>query len=105
MSGWRLEAYGRDRTDHVRPTQRSGVNGAADSRSWYDRSVSTVEIVTIVAGVVGIMFAAWRVAAYYSRLNADAHKALGDRIEANGQAIARVEGKVDTLIEMLRPRV
>ena len=70
---------------------------------WYDRSVSTVEIVTIVTGVAGIMFAAWRVAAYYSKLNADAHRTLGDRIEANGQAIARVEGKVDTLIEMLRP--
>ena len=66
--------------------------------------MSTVEIVTIVAGVAGILFAAWRVAAYYSKLNADAHQALGDRIEANGQAIARVEGKVDTLIEMLGPR-
>lgn len=66
--------------------------------------MSTVEIVTIIAGVSGVMFAAWRIAAYYSKRNADAHKALGDRIEANGQAIARVEGKVDTLIEMLRPR-
>ena len=37
-------------------------------------------------------------------LNADAHKALGDRIEANGKTIPRVEGKVDTLIEMTRPR-
>jgi hypothetical protein len=51
------------------------------------------------------MFAGWRIAAYYSKLNADAHNTLADRIEANGQAIARVEGKVDTLIEMLTPRV
>lgn len=74
--------------------------------------MSVVEIVTIVAGVSGVMFAGWRIAAYYSKLNAHAHKALGDRIDANGQAIARVEskvarveGKVDTLIEMLTPRV
>lgn len=66
--------------------------------------MSVVEVATIIAAVSGIAFAAWRVAAYYSKLNADAQQALGDRIDANGQAIARVEGKVDTLIEMLRPR-
>ena len=80
--------------------------------------MSVVEIATIFAAVSGVAFAAWRVAAYYSKLNADAHQALGDRIDANGRAIARVEsnvarvenkvarveGKVDTLIEMLRPR-
>ena len=63
-----------------------------------------VEIATICAALSGAAFAAWRVAAYYSELNADAHQALGDRIDANGRAIARVEGKVDALIEMLRPR-
>ena len=66
--------------------------------------MSVVEIATFVAGVSGVAFGAWRVAAYYSKLNTDAHKALGDRIDANGRAIARVEGKVDTLIEMLRQR-
>ena len=63
-----------------------------------------MEIATIAAALSGVMFAGWRIAAYYSKLNSDAHKSLGERIEANGRAIARVEGKVDTLIEMLKPR-
>lgn len=57
-----------------------------------------MDYVPEVAGLLGVVFVVWRMLTYYEKRNADAHAALGKRIDAvaadMGRRIDAVAGDV-----------
>lgn len=64
--------------------------------------MGVTEIASIIGTGVGVVFIVWRIVVHYSGKNAEAHEELRKAIQKNGMAIARLEGKVDTVIELLK---
>lgn len=66
--------------------------------------MDVTETVSIIGTGVVVAFTTWRIAVHYSGKNTKAREELRRAIDDNGKAIAKLEGTVDTVIELLKLR-